>query len=78
MSVAISTDPLSKMDRSLIEPLEFADAGVYTLLCKEKDQQRDSLDMIASDNATSLAVLQALGSSTHNRYCDGYPGKRFV
>lgn len=66
------------MDRSLTESLESADTTVYSLLCKEKEQQRDGLSMIASENSASLAVLQALGSCAHNRYCDGYPGDRFV
>jgi glycine hydroxymethyltransferase len=44
---------------------------------RETRRQRDSLEMIASENYTSRAVLEAMGSVLTNKYAEGYPGKRY-
>jgi glycine hydroxymethyltransferase len=44
---------------------------------RETQRQRDSLEMIASENYTSRAVLEAMGSVLTNKYAEGYPGKRY-
>ncbi len=46
-------------------------------LKKELERQRDSLEMIPSENFTSLAVMEVLGSILTNKYSEGYPGKRY-
>lgn len=53
------------------------DAEVFGLIEKEKKRQGEGLCLIASENFTSRATLQALGSSFTNKYAEGYPGKRY-
>ena len=52
----------------LNETLDVADPEIFDLLLKEKSRQRKGLEMIASENFTSKAVLQALSSCLHNKY----------
>ena len=52
------------------------DSLVYEIILREKKRQRDGLELIASENYPSAASLQALSSCLHNKYSDGYPGKR--
>jgi glycine hydroxymethyltransferase len=53
------------------------DTEIFNLINKESERQRDGLEMIASENYTSLAVMQAQGSILTNKYAEGYPGKRY-
>jgi glycine hydroxymethyltransferase len=53
------------------------DPEVYDAVQKELSRQRDSLEMIASENFTSPAVLEAVGSWLTNKYAEGYPGRRY-
>lgn len=57
-------------------PLSDGDPELHKLILNEKKRQVSGLEMIASENFTSLAVLQALGSCLHNKYSEGYPGQR--
>ncbi|MCS7037539.1 MAG: serine hydroxymethyltransferase [Saprospiraceae bacterium] len=50
---------------------------VFTLIQKELERQRRGLELIASENFTSAAVMQAMGSCLTNKYAEGYPGKRY-
>jgi len=50
---------------------------VFTLINKELDRQRRGLELIASENFTSQAVLDAMGSCLTNKYAEGYPGRRY-
>lgn len=54
------------------------DPQVYAIIQSEKIRQRDGLELIASENYPSVATLQALSSCLHNKYSDGYPGKRWA
>ncbi|KAH8394390.1 hypothetical protein KR222_001125, partial [Zaprionus bogoriensis] len=54
-----------------------SDPELADLILKEKERQREGLEMIASENFTSLAVLESLGSCLTNKYSEGYPGKRY-
>lgn len=54
-----------------------SDSELYELMKSEKKRQKQGLEMIASENFTSLAVLQCLGSCLHNKYSEGLPGARF-
>lgn len=53
------------------------DTQVFDLIHKELERQRNGIELIASENFTSLQVMQAMGSVPTNKYAEGYPGKRF-
>jgi len=53
------------------------DPEVWTAIAGEIKRQTDGLEMIASENYTSPAVMQAVGSVLTNKYAEGYPGKRY-
>lgn len=53
-----------------------SDPELMELIRKEKSRQTRGLEMIASENFTSLSVLQALSSCLHNKYSEGMPGQR--
>ncbi len=61
------------MARSLAE----ADPDIYQLIRKEADRQNGQIELIASENFTSEAILEATGSVFTNKYAEGYPGKRY-
>ncbi|HMS69507.1 MAG TPA: serine hydroxymethyltransferase [Saprospiraceae bacterium] len=50
---------------------------VFDLIQKELDRQRHGIELIASENFTSEAVIKAMGSCLTNKYAEGYPGKRY-
>ncbi|KAL0107563.1 hypothetical protein PUN28_014702 [Cardiocondyla obscurior] len=54
-----------------------SDPELFELMTKEKERQESGLEMIASENFTSLSVLQCLGSCLHNKYSEGMPGQRY-
>jgi len=58
-------------------PLSAADPEVFDLLEREKARQFRGLELIASENFTSRAVLETLGSVFTNKYAEGYPGARY-
>jgi glycine hydroxymethyltransferase len=66
MALASQTMPLSEHDPEL-----------YGLILAEKDRQRSGLELIASENFTSRAVMECLGSSLTNKYAEGLPGARY-
>ncbi|XP_017760010.1 PREDICTED: serine hydroxymethyltransferase, cytosolic [Eufriesea mexicana] len=53
------------------------DPELFELMKKEKQRQESGLEMIASENFTSLSVLQCLSSCLHNKYSEGLPGQRY-
>ncbi|WP_126970418.1 serine hydroxymethyltransferase [Gynurincola endophyticus] len=53
------------------------DTQIFDLLQSELKRQRDGIELIASENFTSLQVMQAMGSVATNKYAEGYPGKRY-
>ncbi len=57
--------------------LEHADAEVFAAIRGELNRQQTKIELIASENITSLAVLEATGSVFTNKYAEGYPGKRY-
>src|SRR5207244_6008998 len=57
--------------------LEQADPEVWQAIQGERRRQQQGLEMIASENYTSAAVMAAQGSVLTNKYAEGYPGKRY-
>jgi len=53
------------------------DSAIFDLIVKEEHRQRNGIELIASENFTSPAVMEAAGSVLTNKYAEGYPGKRY-
>ena len=58
-------------------PLERTDPEIYAAIRRETGRQEANLELIASENVVSEAVLEAQGSVLTNKYAEGYPGKRY-
>ncbi len=58
-------------------PLAEVDPEIARVLANELARQREGLELIASENFTSRAVLEAMGSVLTNKYAEGYPGRRY-
>jgi len=65
--------PASLLNRSLAE----ADPEVARIVAAETARQNEGIELIASENFTSRAVMEAVGSTLTNKYAEGYPGKRY-
>ncbi len=65
------------MNNPMARPLAEVDPDIYRLVRKEAERQHGQLELIASENFTSEAVLEATGSVFTNKYAEGYPGKRY-
>lgn len=57
--------------------LRFDDPVIYNAIAAEDTRQQETINLIASENYASRAILQAQGSSLTNKYAEGYPGKRY-
>ncbi len=57
--------------------LQAQDPAVFEAIQGERGRQQTGLEMIASENYTSPAVMEAQGSCLTNKYAEGYPGKRY-
>lgn len=53
------------------------DNEIFQLIKEEEDRQLNGIELIASENFTSPAVMEATGSVLTNKYAEGYPGKRY-
>lgn len=60
-----------------MENLKQADSEIYSVLLKELKRQKETIELIASENIVSPAVMEAQGSCLTNKYAEGYPGKRY-
>ncbi|OLL23309.1 putative serine hydroxymethyltransferase, cytosolic [Neolecta irregularis DAH-3] len=70
--------PLSAASLNMITaPLQELDTQVHEILVQEKKRQLESIVLIASENFTSRAVMDCLGSHMQNKYSEGYPGARY-
>ena len=67
----------SSMDHFWHDDLAHADPEIAAAIDKELARQRDKIELIASENIASRAVLEAAGSVFTNKYAEGYPGKRY-
>ena len=65
------------MSKIYTDNIEISDEEVSSILDKELNRQQNQIELIASENITSLAVLNAQGSVLTNKYAEGYPGKRY-
>lgn len=53
------------------------DSEIYSIMEREVRRQEDNIELIASENFTSMAIMEAMGSQLTNKYAEGYPGKRY-
>ncbi len=72
-----SPAPFQPLDRFWHDSLADADPEVNAIIGRELGRQRDRIELIASENIASPAVLEATGSVFTNKYAEGYPGKRY-
>ena len=61
----------------MLNELKTSDPAIYAAIMAERDRENETLELIASENFVSKAVLQAAGSVMTNKYAEGYPGKRY-
>jgi glycine hydroxymethyltransferase len=59
------------------QPLAARDPEIFGAITKELGRQRDEIELIASENIVSAAVMEAQGSVMTNKYAEGYPGRRY-
>ena len=57
--------------------LEKKDKEIFSAILKEENRQQEELELIASENYVSLAVMEAMATVLSNKYSEGYPGKRY-
>lgn len=60
-----------------LEHVKASDIEIYNAISMEVNRQENKIEMIASENFTSPAVMEAMGSPLTNKYAEGYPGKRY-
>lgn len=60
-----------------MENLKKSDSEIHSILSKELERQKDTIELIASENIVSEAVMEAQGSCLTNKYAEGYPAKRY-
>lgn len=68
---------MSNTDAFFSRPLAEVDPDIFGAIEKELGRQRHEIELIASENIVSRAVLEAQGSIMTNKYAEGYPGKRY-
>ncbi len=68
---------LDAVSAAILAELEAADPAVGTMLRAEAARQEETLELIASENHVSPAVMHAMGTWMTNKYAEGYPGKRY-
>jgi glycine hydroxymethyltransferase len=69
--------PTTPETQRMSRPLADVDPAIYQAILHEAERQHSQLELIASENFTSEAVLEAAGSVFTNKYAEGYPGKRY-
>jgi glycine hydroxymethyltransferase len=57
--------------------IQTEDPAIYEIIKREEQRQKEGIELIASENYVSKAVLEAMGSTLTNKYSEGYPGKRY-
>ncbi|MEW4531111.1 serine hydroxymethyltransferase [Maioricimonas sp. JC845] len=64
-------------DLTATSPLAATDPEIWNVVQQEQGRQTDGLELIASENYTSAAILEAAGTVLTNKYAEGYPGRRY-
>ena len=72
-----ASQALWKVTSMSSSPLETSDPALWKSLQSERRRQKEGLELIASENYTSAAILEAAGTVLTNKYAEGYPGKRY-
>ena len=75
--MSAAANSMDKNSGFFTQGLEGADPEVFSSIQDELNRQRDKIELIASENIVSKAVLEAQGSVLTNKYAEGYPGKRY-
>ena len=75
--MSAAANPLDRNPGFFTSDLQGADPAVFASIQDELNRQRDKIELIASENIVSKAVLEAQGSVLTNKYAEGYPGKRY-
>lgn len=68
---------MSATDFAIADPIISSDPEVFAAIAEEEVRQRNHIELIASENFTSPAVMKAQGSLLTNKYAEGYPGRRW-
>ena len=74
---ATNTSAAGRADAAFTASLTEADPEIAEVVRRELGRQRDEIELIASENIVSRAVLEAQGSVLTNKYAEGYPGRRY-
>ena len=69
--------PATSLQRFFTAPLAETDSELAAVIGAELERQQDGIELIASENMVSAAVLEAQGSVLTNKYAEGYPGRRY-
>ncbi|MAU96227.1 MAG: serine hydroxymethyltransferase [Fulvimarina sp.] len=77
MSQAQSADPKNDFSGFFTTSISQSDPDVFSAMEKELGRQRHEIELIASENIVSRAVMEAQGSVLTNKYAEGYPGRRY-
>src|SRR5580692_9802878 len=77
MSARNASSALSVAARLFTDRLSESDPDLYSAIGKERERQQTQIELIASENIVSRAVLEAQGSVLTNKYAEGYPGRRY-
>ncbi|MBV1705487.1 MAG: serine hydroxymethyltransferase, partial [Hyphomicrobiales bacterium] len=77
MNVNVAADGRVRSNSFFSAPLSAADPEIASAVGLELGRQRDEIELIASENIVSRAVLEAQGSVLTNKYAEGYPGRRY-
>ncbi|MBI5687428.1 MAG: ribose 5-phosphate isomerase B [Verrucomicrobia bacterium] len=67
----------AQSEDSTMKTLQTVDPEIYKAVCDEVRRQQENIELIASENFVSPAVLEAAGTPLTNKYAEGYPGKRY-
>ena len=76
MSVSRNTNAAVNVN-TMVDTLGLYDPEIAAVVAEELARQRDGLELIASENVVSEAVMLAMGSPLTNKYAEGYPAKRY-
>ena len=77
MSLAASEESNLELEQFFIGSLANRDPELFASIRNELNRQQNQIELIASENIVSRAVLEAQGSVMTNKYAEGYPGRRY-